>query len=292
MNRTLQLGYSPCPNDTHIFFALSEGRIDTEPYRFEVLLADVEVLNQRAYQHIPDITKVSIHAILHLLDEYCLLRSGGAMGRGCGPLVVAREPLSMEELRHKTIAIPGKWTTANFLLQFHGEHRGERIEMVFDQIMPAVACGEVDAGVIIHEGRFTYPAMGLQKVLDLGAWWETKTGLPLPLGGILIRRSLGPETARFVETKIRESLLYAREHPEEAWPFIRSHAQEMEPDVIRRHIDTFVNDFSLDMGTEGEKAIRYLLEAACSLTGNPLSGWKAGRLGGKKSFDLPGLLAS
>jgi 1,4-dihydroxy-6-naphthoate synthase len=266
-SQTLRLGFSPCPNDTFIFFALAERRIDVRPYAFEVFLADVEILNQKAQAHLPDITKVSIHAVSQLLDEYWLLRAGGALGRGCGPLVVARESLSMADLRDKSIAIPGKLTTANLLLEIHGVHKGERIEMPFDRIMPSVARGEVDAGVLIHEGRFTYPTLGLQQVLDLGAWWEEKTALPLPLGGIVVRRSLGPEVAQFVETKIQESLLYARRFPHEAWPYVTRHAQEMEPAIIRQHIDTFVNDFTLNLGAEGEAATRLLVQTACRQAG-------------------------
>jgi 1,4-dihydroxy-6-naphthoate synthase len=265
--RLFTLGYSPCPNDTFIFYALAQGRIDLLPDAFSVLLADVEVLNQKARQHELDISKVSINALAHLLDEYWLLRAGGALGRGCGPLVVAREPLGMEELRDQPMAIPGKLTTANLLLQLHGEHHGERIEMAFDQIMPAVSRGDVSAGVVIHEGRFTYGAMGLHAVLDLGAWWESSTALPLPLGGIVMKRSLGADAARSVEAKIRASLLYARLHHQEAWPYILAHAQELEPAVIQRHIDTFVNDFSVNVSSEGERAIRALVQAACRQAG-------------------------
>jgi 1,4-dihydroxy-6-naphthoate synthase len=269
MGKILRLGYSPCPNDTFIFFALAEGQIDVAPYRFEITLADVEVLNHQARQQVPDITKVSISAVLHLLDEYWLLRSGGAIGRGCGPLVVTREKLSVADLRDKCLAIPGEMTTANLLLQLTGAHRGKCTVMPFDRIMKAVSEGEADAGVIIHEGRFTYPTMGLKLVLDLGEWWERETGFPLPLGGILIRRELGSETAKFVDRKIRESLVYARAHPDEGWPYIKAHAQEMADDVIARHIDTFVNEFSLDVGKEGERAIRILLEAAARQQGIP-----------------------
>ncbi|MCE5243627.1 MAG: 1,4-dihydroxy-6-naphthoate synthase [Syntrophobacteraceae bacterium] len=267
---TIRLGYSPCPNDTFIFFALAEGRIDAAPYRFETLLADVEALNQKARRGELDVTKVSAHAIAHLLDEYCLLRSGGAIGRGCGPLIVARDDFSMDDLRNKRMAIPGRLTTANLLLRIQGIHKGGSIEMPFDRIMDAVASGEVDAGVIIHEGRFTYPSRGLKLVCDLGEWWEGHTGLPLPLGGILVRRDLGGSAARTIEDGIRRSLLYAWNRPEEAWPCVRSHAQEMDPEVMRRHIDMFVNDFSADVGDEGERAIRYMVEAACGLDGLPL----------------------
>lgn len=262
MNKTLRLGYSPCPNDTYIFFALANGRIDTAPYQLEVSLADVELLNQQARQHLLDITKVSISAVLHLLDDYWLLRSGGAIGRGCGPLVVARQNLTLKDLKEKAIAVPGTLTTAHLLLQLTGVHQGDCVPMPFDRIMQAVSDGDVDAGVIIHEGRFNYPAWGLKRVLDLGTWWEEETGLPLPLGGILIKRDLGAQTARFVDEKIRKSLLYASSHPHEAWPYIKTHAQEMADEVIRQHIETFVNEFSLDPGREGERAIRFLLQAA------------------------------
>lgn len=264
---SLRLGYSPCPNDTHIFYALAEGKIDTAPWQFQVTLADVEELNQRARQKTLDVTKVSIHAILHLLEDYWLLGAGGAIGRGCGPLVVARRPSTMSELRHKTLAIPGRLTTANLLLQLEGSHAGPKVEMLFSDIMPAVARGVVDAGVIIHEGRFTYRSMGLHQVLDLGSWWEEETGLPLPLGGIVMKRSLGTDAAQFVEDKIRESILYANAHPREAWPYIHQHAQEMEPDIIHRHIDMFVNHFSLEAGAEGERATRFILEAAAKQEG-------------------------
>jgi 1,4-dihydroxy-6-naphthoate synthase len=267
MNGNLRLGYSPCPNDTFIFFALAQGRIDCAPYGFEVSLADVEILNQQAQRRVLDVTKVSISAVLHLLDDYCLLRSGGALGRGCGPLVVARERLTLNDLQDKSIATPGKMTTAHLLLQMTGCHRGPSVVMPFDRIMPAVAKGEVDAGVIIHEGRFTYPALGLHRVLDLGAWWEQEAGLPLPLGGILIRRDLGIATAQFVEGKIRESLSYARSHLEDAWPYIKSNAQEMADEVIGEHIATFVNDYSVEVGEDGERAIRVLLEAATAHQG-------------------------
>lgn len=270
MDRVLSLGYSPCPNDTFIFCALAEGRIGCEPFCFDVSLADVEELNRKARQGLLDITKVSTHAILHLLDDYWLLRAGGAIGRGCGPLVVSREPVTMEELRHKSIAIPGEMTTANLLLKVNGIHEGKCVEMLFDRIMPAVAAGEVDAGVIIHEGRFTFPSYGLRLVLDLGEWWESETGLPLPLGGILMKRELGADAARFVEGKIRESLLFARANPKEVGSYIQKHAQEMEPGVIEQHIDMFVNEFSLDVGLEGERAIRYILEAASRKGGVPL----------------------
>lgn len=269
MERTWSLGYSPCPNDTFIFFALTHGLVNQGATRFDLHLGDVEVLNQKAKKGELDITKVSTHAILHLLEDYWLLRAGGAMGRGCGPLLVAGKTFSMKAFPDCTVAIPGKLTTAFLLFLLHGEHRGKCLEMPFDKIMPAVANGEVDAGLIIHEGRFTYPALNLKLVLDLGAWWEAKTGLPLPLGGIVMKRSLGADAALLVEEQIRKSLLYARTHMDEAWPYIQSLAQEMEPAVIRQHIDMFVNDYSLDVGEEGEKAVKWLLKASAEKQGIP-----------------------
>jgi 1,4-dihydroxy-6-naphthoate synthase len=269
--KELTLGYSPCPNDTFIFYALSQGLIDL-PFRVNVLLADVEMLNQQLKQGALDISKLSASAILQILDKYWLLRSGGAIGRGCGPLVVAKDPVKMEDLRDARIAVPGMLTTAHLLLRLNGIHRGLCIPMQFDRIMPAVSSGQVDAGVIIHEGRFTFQSYGLRMVLDLGQWWEQETGLPLPLGAIAIRRNLGPEIAQSVEAKIRESLLYSRANPDKALPYIRQHAQEMEPEVIRRHIETFVNEFSIDAGEEGENAMKCLLQAACSLDKIPFPG--------------------
>jgi len=267
MDHPLRLGYSPCPNDTFIFFALSEGRIDPAPYEFLVSLADVEELNQSARLGLLDITKVSIHALLHLLEDYWLLRAGGAIGRGCGPLLVASQRAALADLRDAAVAIPGRTTTAHLLLELEGTHQGPRVEMPFDQIMPAVAQGAVQAGVIIHEGRFTYPLFGLELVLDLGAWWEAETGLPLPLGGIIAKRTLGVDVARSVQGMIHASLEYGRTHPEQAWPYIRSHAKEMEPRVIQQHIDMFVNEFSMEVGKEGEMAVRHLLDAASRIHG-------------------------
>ena len=269
--KELTLGYSPCPNDTFIFYALSQGLIDL-PFHVNILLADVEMLNQQLLRGALDISKLSTAAVPQILDKYWLLRSGGAIGRGCGPLIVARNPVKMEDLRDARMAIPGVMTTAHLLLRLNGIHRGPCIPMQFDRIMPAVSSGQADAGVIIHEGRFTFQSHGLQMVLDLGQWWEQETGLPLPLGAIAIRRDLGPETAELVETKIRESLLYSRANPDKAQPYIRQHAQEMEPEVIRRHIETFVNEFSIDVGEEGENAMKCLLKAACSLDKIPFPG--------------------
>ncbi len=264
-NKRLTLGYSPCPNDTFIFHGLAAGRVDTRPYRLEPFLADVEELNRRARNAELDITKLSFHAVLHCLDDYWLLRAGGALGRGCGPIVVARRPVTMAELRNQSIAIPGRLTTAHLLLQMLGEHQGKRVEMRFDEIMEAVSQGRVEAGLVIHEGRFTYADHGLHQVVDLGAWWEDRTGLPLPLGCIAVRRELGLEVAAWVDSRIKASLQMAWRDPQATDRYVKFHAQEMQDQVIRRHIDTFVNEFSLDVGDEGERAVRVFLERAARL---------------------------
>jgi 1,4-dihydroxy-6-naphthoate synthase len=260
--RPLRLGYSPCPNDTFIFYALMHGRIPLSGFNIREELADVETLNRRALAGELDLTKVSYHAFGHLRSEYALLRSGGALGRGCGPLVVARQATSLERLRGKLIAIPGELTTANLLLQLHGSGY-ERLQILpFDRIVAAVEGGSVDAGLIIHESRFTFAEYGLVEVEDLGVWWEELTGLPIPLGGILARRTLGREVIAEVEQAINASVRFAFAHPEEARAYIRTHAQELDDAVIDQHIALYVNHFSLDLGEDGMAAVHELLDRA------------------------------
>lgn len=260
------LGISPCPNDTYIFEALIHGRVLTS-FDTSVHIADVEELNALACQGRLAVTKLSMAAAARILDRYVLLNAGAALGRGCGPLVVSRRELAVEERRTARIAIPGRMTTANLLLSLTGQFSGSRTEMIFDQVMPAVERGEADLGVIIHEGRFTYADRGLRLVLDLGQWWEQTTGMPLPLGVIAARRDLGLETILRVEEAIRQSLLHARAHPEDGRAFIRGHAQEMDESVMANHIATFVNDYSLTLGADGRKAMETLLEAAAKEEG-------------------------
>ena len=225
-------------------------------------LADVETLNQLAIDGQLDLTKISYHALGHLRDRYVLLHSGGALGRGCGPLVIAPEKTSMQALHGKRIAVPGKLTTANLLLQLYGTGFDNLLVVPFDQIMPSLNRGEADAGVIIHESRFTYRESGFHEILDLGAWYESDTGLPIPLGGILARRDLGSETIRAVDEAIRASLEYAREHASEPRGYIRDHAQELDDQVIDAHIDLYVNAFTLDLGEQGVAAVKTLLGRA------------------------------
>lgn len=261
----LSLGFSPCPNDTFIFHALVSGATPVEGVRFTPRLEDVETLNRLALAGELDVTKVSYGVVPHLLDRYTLLRSGGALGRGCGPLLVARRPLDRADLREATIAIPGRMTTANLLLRLFGPELAPGREMVYSEIMPAVASGKVDAGLIIHESRFTYPDCGLVKVVDLGEWWERETRSPIPLGGIVARSTLGEPLIGQLEAAIRASVEHAFRHPAASAAYVAEHAQEMDPAVMRQHIELYVNEFSVDVGEEGERAISELLRRA-SLT--------------------------
>ncbi len=260
--KSLSLGYSPCPNDTYIFYALTHNKVAIPGHTIEQRLEDVETLNQLALNGLLDLTKISYHALGHLRDRYALLHSGGALGRGCGPLVIAPGLTDMQTLRGKRIAVPGKLTTANLLLQLHGSGYEDLLILPFDQIMSALQSGAADAGVIIHESRFTYQQAGFHEVLDLGAWWEADSGLPIPLGGILARRDLGEKMIRMADEAIRSSLEYARLHPQEPRSYIKEHAQELENEVIDAHIHLYVNDFSLSLGDEGIMAVETLLSRA------------------------------
>lgn len=260
--KNLSLGYSPCPNDTFIFYALTHGKVALEGHCISERLEDVETLNQLALNGLLDLTKISYHAFGHLRDQYALLHSGGALGRGCGPLVIAPHKTDMQSLRGKTIAVPGQLTTANLLLQLYGEGYEDVLIVPFDQIMPILKHGKADAGVIIHESRFTFRDAGFHEVLDLGSWWESDSGLPIPLGGILAKRGLGTETIKQIDHAIRASLEYAYKHPQEPRGYIKEHAQELDDDVIANHIKLYVNDFSLDLGEDGISAIETLMDKA------------------------------
>lgn len=266
----LTLGYSPCPNDTYIFGALALGHVAAPGLTFDIRLEDVETLNRLALDHALDVTKLSFAALLapEIEAEYELLASGGALGRGCGPLVVAREPFRPEELASKRIVTPGRRTTAHLLTRLCTGGATVAAELPFEKIMPAVAAGEFDAGVIIHESRFTFPGFGLHKIVDLGEWWETTTGKPIPLGGIVARRSLGEGVIRAVERAIAASLAHADAHPETVGDYIRAHAQEMSEDVQRAHIALYVNEFSHDLGPEGRAAVAELRRRAAAGTMN------------------------
>ena len=260
--KKLTLGFSPCPNDTFTFYPLVHNLVDTGGLVCLERLEDIETLNRLALAGALDISKVSYHAFGHIREEYALLRSGSALGRGCGPLLIASEKCDPQTLRGKSIAVPGRYTTALLLLQLFDPELENFIIMPFNEIMDAVLNGTVDAGLIIHESRFTYHGFGLHKLLDLGEWWEQETGLPLPLGGIVARRSLGTETVVAIERALRGAVEYARSSPDEAARYIGEHAQEMRPDVCAAHIALYVNDFSTDLGDEGVQAIERLLQLA------------------------------
>ena len=260
--QTLSLGYSPCPNDTCIFYALVHDKITATGLAFRERLEDVETLNRLALGGLLDVSKVSYHALGFLRDNYCLLRAGGALGRGCGPLVVTKGAASMIALRGKPIAVPGRYTTAALLLRLFDPTLDCLVFMPFHEIMGAVARGEVAAGVIIHESRFTFPEYGLSRLLDLGDWWEGATGHPIPLGGIVAKRSLGAATVATLDRALRASVEYARRHPGSANAYIRAHSQEMSDEVCAAHIDLYVNDFTLDLGAAGEAAIATLFDRA------------------------------
>lgn len=267
MARKIRLGLSSCPNDTFIFGPLVMGKVSVPGFDIEPYMADVEELNGLACEGVLDVVKISLRAYLDIWENYCLLPSGGAIGRGVGPIIVSGREMSRDELRNARVAIPGRRTTANLLLELSGLHGGEKVEMVFHEIMPAVRNGLADAGVVIHEGRWTYGSYGLLCVCDLAEMWEKMTGLPLALGVIAVRRDYAGEAARVFTEAIRESILYSQNHAGEIMPFVRQHAQEMEEQIVLKHIESFVNEFSLDVGDEGRRAVRTILQRACEKIG-------------------------
>jgi 1,4-dihydroxy-6-naphthoate synthase len=260
----LTLGFSPCPNDTYIFDAMVHQKVDTEGLEFEYFMADVEQLNTAAFNEKPDITKLSFHAFLHLAGKYLLLDSGAALGFGAGPLVISRHLKDFNELSGKTIAIPGVYTTANLLFSLAMKDSVHKKEMLFSDIENAVLSGEVDAGLIIHESRFTYQSKGLNKLIDLGEFWEQLTGSPVPLGGIAAHSRLGDEIIGKVNRSIRRSVDFANIHKGEPNEFISCHAQEMDPAVMQQHIDLYVNQFSVSLGVQGKQAINQMFQYAVS----------------------------
>ena len=259
--KPLSLGFSPCPNDTFIFCRLvEEARKQQQPFFNRPYLEDVETLNLWAFESRLDVTKLSFHAVAHLLDSYCILNSGSALGRGCGPLLICREELSTAALKNKRIAIPGRYTTAALLFRMFSPASNDLVEMRFEQIIDAVASGKVDAGVIIHESRFTYRQSGLVCLQDLGQWWEDSFDAPLPLGCIAVKRELGPLLREEAGRRIEASLHWARVNPNACYPYIKHHAQETEDQVIDQHIKLYVNDFSVDLGEEGRRAVDMFFE--------------------------------
>ncbi|HOT88745.1 MAG TPA: 1,4-dihydroxy-6-naphthoate synthase [Bacteroidales bacterium] len=257
----IQLAFSPCPNDTFMFDAMIHEKIDTEGLEFNVELHDIETLNKKALQSVFDVSKISFFAFTSVAEQYQLLTSGSALGTNCGPLLISKKEIKLSDLKNKIIAIPGKNTTAHFLLNTAFPEVLHKKEMIFSAIEQAVLTEIVDAGVIIHENRFTYQDKGLLKLLDLGEYWEKTTGLPIPLGGIAVRRSLPLDLKQKINRIMRESVLYALSHPSEVSDFIKMNAQEMDEDVIQQHINLYVNSYSVDLGEKGKQAVYRMFES-------------------------------
>ena len=258
----LTLGFSPCPNDTFIFDAMVHGKVDTEGLEFSYCLADIEELNRRAFTGKPDITKINSFAYAFAATDYTILDSGSALGFGNGPLLVSRNKIDTGSLANARIAIPGKYTTANMLFSIAWPEAANKTEYLFSEIENVVLSGEADAGLIIHESRFTYQKKGLRKLADLGEFWEGMTGLPVPLGMIVINRRIPEETALAVSRIIQRSVEFAFEDPATSRDFVSENAREMEGEVMRKHIELYVNKFTINLGHEGRKAIAELYRIA------------------------------
>jgi 1,4-dihydroxy-6-naphthoate synthase len=256
----LTLGFSPCPNDTFIFDALINKKIDTGDLSFDVVLEDVQTLNKWAMAGKLDISKISYGVLPLILKEYLVLNAGGALGKGVGPLLIAKhEAMGKEEINEKTIAIPGENTTAHMLFSLAYPQATHKKFIIFSGIEDAVINNKADLGVIIHENRFTYMQKGLKKIIDLGEYWEQQTKYPIPLGGIVIRRSINNTLQKKIDALIRQSVEYAFSHYPALTDYVKQHSQEMEEQVMRQHIDLYVNNYSIDLGTEGKEAVKKLL---------------------------------
>ncbi len=261
-NLKLSLGFSPCPNDTFMFDALVNGKIDTEGLQFDVIMEDVEALNQRALYRKADITKLSFAAYTKLTDAYQLLDAGSALGNGVGPLLISKISYLESHVSNLKVAIPGNNTTAHFLFSFFFPQATDKKEIIFSEIENAVLAGSVDAGVIIHENRFTYEGKGLKKIYDLGELWEKETGQPIPLGGIAVRRDLPAAAKEKINRLVRKSVEFAMANPASSYDYVKKHAQEMDEEVRKKHIALYVNNYSVDLGTGGRKAIEIFFEKA------------------------------
>jgi 1,4-dihydroxy-6-naphthoate synthase len=258
----LTLGFSPCPNDTFIFDAMVHGRIDTEGLKFNFFLADIEELNRRAFTSDVDIVKISFHAYAYVFQDYLILDSGSALGHKNGPLLISKRNIDLSELKKARIAIPGRYTTANLLLSVAWPEASKKTEYLFSDIEEALLKDKVDAGLIIHETRFTYQKKGLQKIADMGEYWENMTGLPIPLGTIVISRRIPNEIALKVNRVLRRSIEHAYEDSSASYDFVAANAKEMESRVMNNHIKLFVNEYTLQLGNRGRKAINELFRIA------------------------------
>jgi 1,4-dihydroxy-6-naphthoate synthase len=259
--REITLGHSPDPDDAFMFYALAADKMDTEGLDFRHVIQDIETLNRRAMNAELDVTAISIHAYAYVLDQYALLTSGASMGDNYGPLVIARGPMTIEQLSNATVAIPGEMTTAYLALRLRlGSPK--TVVIPFDQIMDAVERKEADAGLLIHEGQLTYAARGFHKIVDLGEWWKEETGLPLPLGGNAIKKSLGPDLIEKVSRLLRESIEYGLAHRTDAVRHSLAYARGMEPALADKFVGMYVNDYTIDYGERGREAVRLLLKRA------------------------------
>ena len=265
----LTLGFSTCPNDTYIFDAMVHGRVDTEGIDFELIMSDVEELNRLAFNSQIDITKISYHAYAYIADSYLLLNSGSALGFQNGPLLISKHKVYPDEINDLKIAIPGQHTTANLLLSIAYPGHKNKKEYLFSDIEDVVLSGEMDAGLIIHENRFTYQQKGLKKVADLGEFWESKTGLAIPLGGIVVNRNLSPDIQHKVDRIMKRSVEYAFANPKASYPFVKQYAQAMDDKVMQSHIELYVNEFTRELGVEGRKAVETLFREAIVLKAIP-----------------------
>lgn len=270
----LSLGISPCPNDTFIFDALAHHKIDTEGLDFDLVFADVEALNQKAFCAELDITKLSFYAYLNVLNNYVLLNAGSALGFGVGPLLISKKELGLSDLQIQPelrVGIPGKHTTANFLLGMIAPQLKNKREIIFSAIEQSLLDDEIDLGLIIHENRFTYQSKGLKKIVDLGQYWESFSACAIPLGGITIRRNFSAELQQKVNRVIYRSVQFAFDNPDSSLSWIQSKAQEMRPEIIKKHIELYVNNYSLDLGRQGRRAIEFFAEQAYRYQLMPIS---------------------
>jgi 1,4-dihydroxy-6-naphthoate synthase len=262
MSAALSLGFSPCPNDCFMFDAMVHGKVDTEGLSFDWLMTDVEDLNRKALKEKLDVTKLSFFAFTRLTGKYALLDAGSALGEGCGPILIAKP----DTIQPKIVAIPGIHTTANLLFSLAFPKAQNKVEMVFSEIEDAVLSGRADAGVIIHENRFTYEQKGLIKLLDLGEYWEKTTQAPIPLGGIVVKRTLAPELREKLNRVLKRSIAFAFANPSDSYSFVKANAQELSEEVVNRHIQLYVNDYSLSLGDKGRQAIELLFSKAAPAT--------------------------
>ncbi len=258
----LKLAYSPCPNDTFIFDAIAHNKIDTEGLEFDIILNDVETLNHQAFESFADVTKISYHAYAYASEQYQLLHAGSALGRNCGPLLISARNISPSEINSCSIAIPGRLTTANLLLSIAFPNAKNKKEYIFSEIENALLKNEIDTGVIIHEQRFTYINKGLKKIIDLGEYWEKTFHLPIPLGAIAVNRNIDAETKKKINRVLKRAVEFAMQNPQQTMGYVSTHAQELDDSVIRQHINLYVNNFTVDLGLEGIKAVNTLFNVA------------------------------